>query len=110
AFDGSTDEEFAKLISKGCRSDVIVLTAGATGCYVYAEGEVQFIKRYATQVVGTAEAGEAISAADVRAYVRHHDPLRAADIANKLGAFVAGSRGPIPDYSPEIKKALGINT
>ncbi len=109
-FKGFTIEEFAKLISKDFRIDVIVITAGATGCYVYAQGELHFIKSYPTQVVDTVGAGDAFSAAFVSAYVRHHDPLRAADIANKLGAFVAGSRGPIPDYSPEIKKALGINT
>lgn len=103
-------EEFVGLISTDFQIGVIVITAGATGCYVYAQGELHFIKSYPTQVVDTVGAGDAFSAAFVSAYVRHHDPLRAADIANKLGAFVAGSRGPIPDYSPEIKKALGINT
>lgn len=105
-----TMEEFVGLISTDFQIGVIVITAGATGCYVYAQGELHFIKSYPTQVVDTVGAGDAFSAAFVSAYVRHHDPLRAADIANKLGAFVAGSRGPIPDYSPEIKKALGINT
>lgn len=105
-----TMEEFVGLISTDFQIGVIVITAGAIGCYVYADGKLHFVKGYPAQVVDTVGAGDAFSAAFVSAYVRHHDPLRAADIANKLGAFVAGSRGPIPDYSPEIKKALGINT
>ena len=103
-------EEFVGLISKDYQISVTVITAGASGCYVYANGKLHFVKGYPAQVVDTVGAGDAFSAAFVKAYVRHHDPLKAADIANKLGAFVAGSRGPIPTYSPEIKKALGINT
>ncbi len=102
-----TMEAFLSILTKDFPIDIIVITAGASGCYVYANGNLHFIKSYSTQVVDTVGAGDAFSAAFVRGYVRHHDPLKAADIANKLGAFVAGSRGPIPPYSPEIKKVLG---
>lgn len=101
-------EEFVGLISADFQIGVIVITAGARGCYVYADGELHFVKGYPAQVMDTVGAGDAFSAAFVRGYVSHKDPFRAADMANKLGAFVAGSRGPIPTYSAVIKNELGI--
>lgn len=104
-----TMEEFARLISKDFQIGVIVITAGARGCYVYAKGELHFLKSYPTQVIDTVGAGDAFSAAFVRDYIRHNDPVQAADLGNKLGAYVAGSRGPTPAYSSEIKAELGLN-
>lgn len=103
-----TMEEFVGHISTDFQIGVIVITAGARGCYVYADGELHFVKGYPAQVMDTVGAGDAFSAAFVRGYVSHKDPFRAADMANKLGAFVAGSRGPIPTYSAVIKNELGI--
>lgn len=104
-----TAKEFARLISKDFQIGVIVITAGARGCYVYAKGELHFLKSYPTQVIDTVGAGDAFSAAFVRDYIRHNDPVRAADLGNKLGAYVAGSRGSILAYSSEIKTELGLN-
>lgn len=104
-----TMEEFVGLISKDYQIGVIVITAGASGCYVYAHEDLHFVKGYPAQVMDTVGAGDAFSAAFVREYVTHNDLLRAGEIANQLGAFVAASRGPIPDYSPEITKVLGLS-
>ena len=103
-----TMEAFVDTVSKDYQIGIIVITAGARGCYVHTNGELHFVKGYPAQVMDTVGAGDAFSAAFVRDFVRHNDPIRAADLGNALGAFVAGSRGPIPTYSSEIKTELGI--
>lgn len=101
-------EAFARQLVKDYAPEIIVITAGGKGCYVYESGQLQLVRGYPATVVDTVGAGDAFSAAFVYHYAKSKDALKAADRANKLGAFVASSRGPLPEYSPEIRKALEI--
>jgi fructokinase len=101
-------EEFVKRLSRDYDIQLVVVTAGAEGCYIYEKQELKFVKGYPAKVVDTVGAGDSFSAAFVRHYFRKKDALHAADMANRLGAFVAASRGPLPDYSPEIREILMV--
>lgn len=98
--------DFAKAVTEEYEVEIIVITAGEEGCYVFEEGELIFIKGYPAQVQDTVGAGDAFSAAFVYHYFHTQDAQQAADVANRLGAFVASSRGPIPEYTHEIRKML----
>jgi fructokinase len=99
--------DFAEAIQNEFDVDILVITASEKGCYVAAD-EFRLVPGKKVQLVDAVGAGDAFSAAFLFKYFQEKDPFKAAEAANKLGAFVASSRGPIPDYSPEIMKILEI--
>lgn len=102
-------QEFMRDVSETYQIQTVIVTAGAKGCYLYTDKGTAFVKGYPAKVVDTVGAGDAFSAAFIKSYLKHNDPLKAADVANQLGAFVAASRGPIPDYSLKIMKTLNLD-
>ena len=101
-------EAFARRVAQEYQLQVVIITAGAKGCYVLEEQELHFVKGYPAKVVDTVGAGDSFSAAFVFHYLKTGDPVDAADKANQLGAYVASSRGPLPEYTAEIKKVLKV--
>ena len=100
--------DFAKTIQHDFEVDILVITASEKGCYVAATDDFRLVPGKKVQLVDAVGAGDAFSAAFLFKYFQEKDPFKAAEVANKLGAFVASSRGPIPDYSPEIIQILEI--
>lgn len=101
-------EIFCRLISDQFAIDLIIITAGGSGCYIFENGELNFVKGCKVEVVDTVGAGDSFSAAFLYFYFHEKGAVKSAEAGNRLGAFVAGSRGPIPEYSPEIKLALAL--
>ncbi len=85
---------------------LILITAGAKGCYVFENNVLNFVEGFPVTVKDTVGAGDAFSAAFVKHYIKSNAPRAAAKIANQLGAFVASSSGPLPEYSADIKAIL----
>lgn len=104
-----TIEAFCRRVQEVHELQVVIVTAGAKGCYVYDGHKIELVAGKAVQVVDTVGAGDSFSAAFMFQYVQHADPFRAASVANHVGGFVAASRGPIPSYSLEIRNLLGIS-
>ena len=100
--------EFTQTVVEEYEVETIIITAGDKGCYVYDGDELIFVKGYPAQVQDTVGAGDAFSAAFVYRYFYTQDAQQSADVANRLGAFVASSRGPIPAYTDEIRKMLEV--
>jgi fructokinase len=102
-----TLQDFVKIIQSDFEIDIVIITASEKGCYIGAD-EFRLMPGQKAQLVDAVGAGDAFSAAFLFKYFQEKDPFKAAETANKLGAYVASSRGPIPDYSPEIIKILKI--
>lgn len=101
-------EAFLKQLTRDFKIEIVIVTAGDKGCYIFHLGTLSFVKGYSVQVKDTIGAGDAFSAAFIYYYLKCHDVLKAADIANKLGSYVAGSRGAIPEYTSEVNEMLGL--
>lgn len=101
-------DEFVRQVAQDYEIKTVIVTAGSKGCFLYEDRQLHFVKGYPATVVDTVGAGDSFSAAFVHQYFKRQDALAAADIANQLGAFVASSRGPLPEYSAEIKEVLEI--
>ncbi|ALJ01454.1 carbohydrate kinase family protein [Rufibacter tibetensis] len=101
-------QAFAEKITEEYGTQVILITAGAKGCYVYEQGQLSFSPAEPVTVADAIGAGDAFSAAFVFKYLNGETAAHAATMANKLGGYVASQRGPIPAYSKEIKAALGV--
>jgi fructokinase len=85
---------------------IIIVTAAAEGCYLSVNDKFIQIKGTPVKVVDAVGAGDSFSAAFMHIYGHTLDCVRAATVANKVGAFVASHAGPIPKYSEEIKTLL----
>lgn len=97
-------EEFCKTMAlKYPQIKVVVITAGAKGCYIFSEEVLTNVHTEPISVVDTVGAGDSFSAAFASVYIKTGDALQAAKVANKVGGFVATSAGPIPDYPEEIQ-------
>lgn len=101
-------EDFCQRLAADFQISLIVITAGAKGCFIFECDALTFVKGYPAKVVDTVGAGDSFSAAFTAFYLRKGDARQAADVANQLGAFVASSRGPIPGYSDQIRQTLQL--
>ncbi|WP_258105685.1 carbohydrate kinase [Marinoscillum sp. MHG1-6] len=95
-----------KVIGLWKQIEAVVITAGGDGSLVYWNGQLEKVPTSPIEVIDTVGAGDSFSAAFLCIYNKTGDPVYAAQIANKVGAFVASSNGPIPRYSPEIISCL----
>ncbi len=102
-------EELIKQLTMDFRIDTIIVTAGDKGCQIFQNDTSVFIKAYPVEVSDAIGAGDAFSAAFIVEYLKNGDVKKSAEVASRLGSFVAGSRGAIPSYPPEIKKMLGLS-
>ncbi|MEL6253034.1 MAG: carbohydrate kinase [Bacteroidota bacterium] len=102
-------EDFCEKVSAERGQNIIIVTAGGDGCFIYHEDKLHKVPGKKVEVVDTVGAGDSFSAAFLAIYFKKRDPIYAASVANQLGAFVASSHGPIPEYSNELKKVLEID-
>lgn len=101
-------EIFSKLIhSIYPQIEVIIMTAGSEGCYVFNQGQMIHVPSQPVIVADAVGAGDAFSAAFLTTFLRTHNVQRSAEVANKVGGFVASSSGAIPGYSEELVGILG---
>ncbi|HEY0655639.1 MAG TPA: carbohydrate kinase [Chryseosolibacter sp.] len=85
----------------------VIVTAADKGCYVFEKSKpMTHVAGVPVKVADAVGAGDAFSAAFMHMLGRYGDALRAAQVANKVGAFVASKHGPIPMYSPDITALL----
>lgn len=88
---------------------VVVLKAGAEGCYVAAEDIVIHHPGFDVEVVDTVGAGDAFVAAFIAGYLRQGDWRECAALANAMGGAVVATQGAgrcVPDAG-QIAKILG---
>jgi len=94
---------FAKaIINNYSQIELVIMTAGKKGCMLYKNGKVFTVKGLPTKVKDTVGAGDSFSAAFLASYLKTNSEIKAANVANIVGGFVASSNGAIPLYSKKI--------
>ncbi len=87
----------------------LALTAGEAGTTVYAGDDKHTAASIAAEAGGDAVgAGDATAAALLHGALRRWDWPRTLDLANRLGAFVAGQKGACPELPDELKQLAGV--
>ncbi|MCZ6900405.1 MAG: carbohydrate kinase [Bacteroidetes bacterium] len=99
-------EEFSRKLVTDFNQQIIITTAAEKGCMVFADGEFHTVAGKKVEVVDAVGAGDSFSAAFLYKYFQVGDPVKAAFVANQIGAFVASSRGAVPIYPDYIKELL----
>lgn len=101
-----SNEDFCKRLTEKFAIRIIIITAAEKGCYIYTNQHLSHVSGIKVEVADAVGAGDAFSAAFVSHYFKTKNAIKAASVANKIGAFVASKKGAIPPYSDEIKKML----
>lgn len=101
-------QAFAASFTSKYRVKLLCLTLGANGCAIYKGKKCWKKPGISTKIADTVGAGDAFSAAFLYTLLKTKDPELAAHAGNINGAFVASHAGAIPKYTPEHRKALGI--
>lgn len=100
-------QEFCEtVIEQFANVHTIIITAGGDGCYLYAHGHLALVSAEPVVVADTVGAGDSFSAGFVATYLKTGDALKAAEVANKIGGYVASQHGAIPAYSREIQQLI----
>jgi fructokinase len=101
------DESFCKrLLELHKNITAVIITAAEKGCYIFENDNLTLVPGVEVKVADAVGAGDSFSAAFMHGYVASGDALKAAKVANQIGAFVASKHGAIPEYSEEIKNIL----
>jgi len=99
-------EELSKKMSADFNLDIVCITQGEKGAYLYAEGELKEIPGVKVDVVNTVGSGDSFSAGFLYVYLLTGKPFEAGEFACQLGAYTATFTGAIPEYDDEIIKEL----
>jgi fructokinase len=101
-----SEEAFCKYVKSLYPAiSIIVVTASESGCFIY-EDELLHIPGTPVAVRDAVGSGDAFSASFMHVYASGGSAVKAAEIANQVGAFVTSQAGAIPTYSPYILSLL----
>jgi len=99
-------ETFCRYIVDEFEISIVIITAADQGCHVYTDHTLASLSGIPVKVVDAVGAGDAFSAAFMFHYCHSKNAIDAARLANKVGSYVAGVAGPIPEYSEDLKRSL----
>lgn len=97
---------FAEITAKRFNLDLVCVTSGSGGCFIWRNGEYVESPGFAVTVADTVGAGDAFSAALLHGL---HEGWRLEDVgmfANRVGALVATRDGATPSWT--VEEALGV--
>jgi fructokinase len=105
-FESSIDSMTADKMWGVPNARAVVITRGASGCFVHSRGELAAVRAFPVEVVDAVGAGDAFTAAFIHALSEQRSIADSARFANAVGALVASRPGAIPDWSLEEVDAM----
>jgi fructokinase len=94
-------EEFCARWSSTYKLELICITLGSRGCFIYDHGTCVQVNPSPVLVHDTVGAGDAFAAAFLHGVDRGWPRMQIAHFANSLGSLVASRPGATPDWSAE---------
>jgi len=89
---------FARFVSERFGARLVCVTRGAGGAGLWAAGVWHDVAGIAAKATDTVGAGDAFVAALLAGWLEGRAPAETLERANRLGAYVAGRRGAMPEY------------
>ncbi|MEO6817071.1 MAG: carbohydrate kinase [Edaphobacter sp.] len=99
-------ESFCHSWAETYNIEVICVTLGSAGCFVFDRGTVHRVPGFPVKVCDTVGSGDAFAAAFIHGYHRSWPIADTARFANALGALVTSRSGATPDWTIEECFAL----
>lgn len=97
-------DEFLQLLLRDFRLDLLILTCGTAGSYIFSPYEHSFLPTPKVPVVDTVGAGDAFTAAFVCAFLKGSSIIEAHQKAVEVSAFVCTQAGAMPEHNPSAKR------
>ena len=95
--EGCGDEEKCRCLMKKYSLDILILTQGSRGSYVFTEDETSFIETPKVEVADTVGAGDAFTGAFVGSLLNGKSVREAHITAVRVSAFVCTQHGAMPE-------------
>ncbi len=93
------------LLSK-YKLDILILTCGINGSYIFAPGKVSFMATPRVEVADTVGAGDSFTAAFITSMLSDNDIRKAHERAVEVSAYICTQRGAMPQIPSEILKKI----
>lgn len=97
-------EDLCRLIMEKYSLDILVLTCGTNGSYVFSKGEVSFMETPKVDVADTVGAGDSFTGAFVSSILSGKSVAEAHRIAVNVSAFVCTQDGAMPIVPDALKE------
>lgn len=95
--EGCGDEEKCRCLMKKYSLDILILTQGSRGSYVFTEDETSFIETPKVEVADTVGAGDAFTGAFVGSLLNGKSVRKAHITAVRVSAYVCTQHGAMPE-------------
>ena len=95
--EGCGDEEKCRCLMKKYSLDILILTQGSRGSYVFTEDETSFIETPKVEVADTVGAGDAFTGAFVGSLLNGKSVREAHITAVRVSAYVCTQHGAMPE-------------
>lgn len=95
--EGCGDEEKCRCLMKKYSLDILILTQGSRGSYVFTEDETSFIETPKVEVADTVGAGDALTGAFVGSLLNGKSVREAHITAVRVSAYVCTQHGAMPE-------------
>lgn len=96
-----SEQELCERLLREYRLDLVILTKGSAGSYVFSDGSASYLPTPQVQVADTVGAGDSFTAAFIASYMRGEPIARAHELAVRVSAYVCtrhGAMPPLPEY------------
>lgn len=103
---GRSFDEMCRVIMYRYGLDMIILTCGEAGSYIFSPRQKNYMETPKVEVVDTVGAGDAFTAAFVAAILLGKSVEEAHEAAVKLSAFVCTQKGAMHEIPEEYKRLL----
>lgn len=86
--------------------EMLILTCGVNGSYVFTPGKVSFVETPTVQVADTVGAGDSFTGAFIAAILKGKSVSEAHQLAVNLSAFVCTQNGAMPELPENLKNRV----
>lgn len=96
-YKSSDEQEICVNLLKKHKLNIITLTKGTEGSFIFTENETSFLPTPDVKVADTVGAGDSFTAAFIVSYLQNKDIHQAHNLAVKISAYVCQQQGAMPE-------------
>lgn len=101
-----SEEKIFENLQRDYKIETLCITKGEKGCTVFENGSKCDIDALQVEIADTVGAGDAFSAGFVYGISKGMTTIKAAEMGNLIGSYVAGHSGAVPRFSTEFKEKI----
>lgn len=101
-----SEKEIFEKLQRDYKIETLCITKGEKGCTIFENGNNFDIEALKIEIADTVGAGDAFSAGFVYGISKGLPTVKAAEMGNLIGGYVAGHSGAVPRFSSDFKEKI----